>query len=220
MKEILREGKKVFIASFLLFAVFLGLYIFYPFIGYLALSLAGLFFFGYTVFFLRLPKREVKADPDVIYASADGYVLEIEENIQPQEYLDGPAHKIVIFMHVASMHWNLAPIEGEIDFLEYKTGRLGSALSPASWKENEHQLIGIKNDKNNVKVLVAMIAGLIARRIRFFRKKGDSVVQGERFGLIKYGSANILYIPAEFKIQVEKGQKSRAGKTIIARRNV
>lgn len=219
MRDIWREGRWImwpslfiFLASAVFFCIHLNAYLIIP------ASLAG-FLFGYTYFFLRIPTRKVNQDENLLYASADGYVFSIEENVKAPAYIEEPVHKILIFMHVASVHWNYSPMEGKIGFLDYRKGQFKNVIKPAAWDVNEHLLIGMENDKKKTKILISMIAGLIARRIRFFRETDSHVGQGERFGLIKYGSANAIYLPAsEFEITVKKGQKTRATQTIIAKR--
>jgi len=218
MREILREGRLFLSVSGCFLAVFLLLFFALGNGLFLIPSFLGLFVFGYTIFFLRIPRRDVKQDPDVIYASADGYVFGIEENIKAPAYIDEPCNKVVIFMHVASVHWNLAPIEGKIEYEKYNPGAFKNVFKESAWNINEHQLFGINNETTKTKVLVSMIAGLIARRIRFLKKTGDTLNQGERFGLIKYGSANMLFFPTQYEIVAQKGQKTRAGLTIIARK--
>lgn len=216
MLRILKEGAKVFIISLILAVTFFILFIKSNSPYYLIATAVFLFLFFYTFFFLRIPKREIIQDDDIIYASADGKILSIEENIEAPLFMDGKVHRVVIFMHVANVHWNLAPINGEVSLCEYKKGKLKAAFSPESWKENEHQMIGIENKEKNLKVLVYMVAGLVARRIRFFKKETDLLKQGDIMGLIKYGSANVLYVPASSTLLVKEKQKTKAGKTIIA----
>ena len=164
--------------------------------------LAGRFFLDIPIF-LRIPPAS-ESDENLLYASADGYVFSIEENVKAPAYIEEPVHKILIFMHVASVHWNYSPMEGKIGFLDYRKGQFKNVIKPAAWDVNEHLLIGMENDKKKTKILISMIAGLIARRIRFFRETDSHVGQGERFGLIKYGSANAIYLPAsEFEITVK-----------------
>lgn len=218
MKEILREGKLFLGGSFLMAIGFLAIYLITCSPVFLILACVFVFIFAYTIFFLRIPCRTTQKDPNCIYASADGNIFAIEENVKAPVYLDGPANKVLIFMNIASVHWNYAPIEGKIEFEQYNKGSFKNVFRESAWNVNEHQLIGLHDEKNNIKVLVSMIAGLVARRIRFFRKTGDRLNQGERFGLIKYGSANMLFFPPEFKICVKKGQKTRAGITVIARK--
>ncbi|HOJ49481.1 MAG TPA: phosphatidylserine decarboxylase [Spirochaetota bacterium] len=214
MKDILREGKLVFISTILISILFFTLYYIFSINTLLYFSIISLILFLYTLFFLRKPVRKIKIDENVIYSSADGYIIKIEENVEVPYYINDKYNKVVIFMHVASMHWNLAPISGKIEFLKYQKGKFKAALASSSWKENEHMAICINN--NGIKVLMIMIAGLIARRIKFFKKELDNIQQGEILGLIKYGSANTLYIPKTFKIKIKEGQRVRAGKTVIA----
>ena len=172
MRDIFREGKKVFLLSGILFLGFGVLWYFQRVsqwgIVFLILSLLMIFLFGYTIFFLRVPRRKTKIDPDLIYASADGFVMLIDEDCEAPAFLEGRVQKVLIFMHVASMHWNLSPIEGTVEYEKYQKGSLKNVMKESSWQTNEHQLIGIENKENNIKILVSMIAGLIA--------KGESVI--------------------------------------------
>jgi phosphatidylserine decarboxylase len=217
MIEIIKQGWKVFLITLVMAFVLLACsYAFSQPVLFWAASLP-LFVFFYTIFFLRIPCRTIQKDDNVIYASADGYVFDIQKDVNAPVYLEGKVHKIVIFMHVASVHWNLSPIDGIIEHESYHPGEFKNVMKASAWDVNEHQFIGLKHRTKDFKVLITMIAGLIARRIVYFKKKNDKIGQGERFGLIKYGSANIIYVPSSFEVTAVVGQKSRAGKTMVAR---
>ncbi len=218
MREIFREGKIVFLI--LTFFISTCLILFFTMNINVLLYISFLFalLFLFTLIFLRLPTRKIIQNKNCIYASADGNILDVKENIEMPEYFTEPVNRVVIFMHVGNMHWNLAPISGVINYAKHNPGKLTAVFTENSWNINENQMVGIENKKENMKILISMVGGLIARRIRFLKKTDDQISQGEKFGLLRFGSANILYIPTHFKLNIKKGQKTRAGKTVIAKR--
>jgi phosphatidylserine decarboxylase len=218
IKTILKEGKWFFIIPFLVL-IFICCFTVFTWYTTIILLLA-LFIIGYTIYFLRPPKNFPVENDDLIYCSADGKIIDIEHDVScPYDESSQKYHKVIIFMHVANMHWNQAPINGEITFTQLHKGKFKNAFNIIkTWQDNEHQVITIENKEKKVKIVMAMIAGLIARRIRFFAKIKQSLKQGDILGLIRYGSANVIYIPTTFYITVQLGQKVRAGKTILATR--
>lgn len=218
IKTILKEGKWFFIIPLLIIVLSLSFQNFDSPFNVTILSLCVIVM-AYTIFFLRPPTHFPDSNDSLIFSSADGKILDIEKNVDCP-YLPGEKfHKITIFMHVANLHWNQSPIDGTIIFEEFHSGQFQNAFKIVnSWQDNEHQVIGLENKKLNIKVVVIMVAGLIARRIRFMRHPFEKLKQGDILGLIRYGSANILYIPANYELLISNKQKTRAGKTILAKK--
>lgn len=192
-----REGIGFYGLSFLLFFFFL---FFNKFLSIL--------FFILTLFFLyffRDPEREIPEEG--VVSPADGKVVELKE-------LDD-SYKISIFMSPFNVHVNRAPIEGKIFEINYKKGKKYKANSNKASFENESNSFKIKNETEEV--FLRQIAGILARRIVFFKKEGDFINKGERFGLIMFGSRVELILPKKFDIIIKEGEKVYAGATIIAK---
>lgn len=217
IKDILWAGKSLFLFNLGIFLLSLFGFIWFHLTGFIYIIAFILLFTLFCAVFLRIPTRKFKSASYTIYSSADGYVLDVQENIIPPDFFNEPVHKVVVFMHVGNVHWNYSPIKGQIDYLAYKKGSLRPVFNSEAWENNEHLAIGIHDKENKIKVLMVMVAGLIARRIKFLKEKSLFIQQCERIGLIQFGSANILYFPATTKLLVVKKQKVRAGITPIAK---
>ena len=172
---------------------------------------------GWCLWFFRDPERHLAqehgAGDGLVIATADGKVVAIEEVTAP---LSGqPARKFSIFMNVFSVHVNRCPIGGQITNLAYHPGRfLNAALDKAS-VENERMEI-LVTAANGVAISFVQVAGLIARRIICRLRIGQPVLQGERFGLIRFGSRVDVYLPLSAKVTLSLGEQTRAGETVIA----
>jgi len=165
--------------------------------------------------FFRDPPRTIPQDKNAILSGADGKVIAIEKTDDP--YYMRKSIKVSVFMNVFNVHSNKAPIDGIILKKIYFSGKfLNAALSKASL-ENERCAIIIQAKKNPKQTITCVqIAGLIARRILCYKKTGDSVSRGERYGFIKFGSRVDLYLPLKTSIRVQVGQKVKNGESIIA----
>jgi len=142
-----------------------------------------------------------------ILSPADGRIVELKEKE------DGVF--IAIFMSPFNVHVNRSPISGNITNIDYKKGGKYPASSDKASFLNESNNFTIKNE--NLRIILRQIAGILARRIVFFKKEGDFVQRGERIGLIKFGSRVEIFLPKNLNILVKKGEKVYAGSTIIAK---
>jgi phosphatidylserine decarboxylase len=124
------------------------------------------------------------------------------------------AIRISIFMNVFNVHVNRYPVSGIVRLVERKAGRFMNAATEESSLQNEQTSIGIEVGSNHI--LVRQIAGLIARRIVTDAKEGDRVQQGERMGLIRFGSRVDVFLPASSKLRVKVGDMTYAGASVIA----
>jgi len=169
----------------------------------------------FIIQFFRDPPRKISTKKNVVVSGADGKVIAIDETIDP--YQKKKSIKVSVFMNVFNVHSNKAPIDGIILKKIYFSGKfLNAALSKASL-ENERCAIIIQAKKNPKQTITCVqIAGLIARRILCYKKTGDSVKRGERYGFIKFGSRVDLYLPLKTSIRVQVGQKVKNGESIIA----
>lgn len=179
---------------------------------FLAIPLAVLTLF--TIYFFRDPERIHVNDERAVFTPADGTVLSIENLHNGDFRLKDKAIKISIFMSIFNAHINRVPIKGKIAQLSYHPGKFFSANRDKASIYNEHNIVTLETD-NNKKIIFVQIAGLIARRIACWVKKGDYVETGQRFGLIRFGSRLEVYLPTDCEIKVKKGEKVKAGKTII-----
>jgi len=183
----------------------LGLAIFFYFINLKILFLLSILAFVFFLFFFRDPKREVKIDNDVILSPADGKIIEIEN----QEKVN----KISIFMSLFDVHINRAPISGTVERIIYSKGKFVPAFLKKAACENESNTIFISSD--NCSIILKQIAGVFARRIVCWIKERDKIIQGEKIGLIKFGSRVEVFLPKNVKILVKEGDKVKAGINII-----
>lgn len=171
----------------------------------------------FTLYFFRNPFRNIAAQQDEIVSPADGVVLTIEE-VEENNYFQGAAIKVSIFLNIFNVHVNRTPVAGVIDYIHYKPGKFLPAFKSHASHLNERNYVGIKCENNsNLRILVVQITGFIARRIVCWAKEGDKLLQGDRFGMIKFGSCTEIYLPVGTKVLVEKGQKVRGGITVIGR---
>jgi len=163
--------------------------------------------------FFRDPRREGPRDSRLILAPADGRVLKVVQVTEP-EVLGGPAHRVSVFMNVFNVHVNRAPADGTVVHRDYRTGAFFNASLDKASEKNEQMSLGVSTERGPL--LVRQIAGLVARRIVTDPQVGDRLAQGERFGLIRFGSRVDTFVPLEAVIRVSAGDRARAGITVIA----
>ncbi|SMC55731.1 phosphatidylserine decarboxylase family protein [Sporomusa malonica] len=169
---------------------------------------------AFVTFFFRNPKRDVPEDDNLIVSPADGRVMSVNE-VYDDQFLNEKGLKVTIFLSVFDVHVNRSPINGEIKFQQYTCGRFKPAYKESAACENERHAIGLENSQ--MRVLVTQIAGILARRIVSWVTLGSVLQQGERYGLIKFGSCTELIVPTSVEILVKKGDRVRGGKTVIGR---
>jgi len=168
----------------------------------------------WVAYFFRDPERTGERGSDVVVSPADGKVVMITEVDEPA-FLHGRAKRISIFMNVFNVHVNRYPVSGTVRFVHYNPGKFLNAAVEKSSLENEQMSVGIEHE--GVRVLVRQIAGLIARRIVTYSREGEKVEQGERLGIIRFGSRVDVFLPTTSKVEVEVGAITLAGTTTIAR---
>jgi phosphatidylserine decarboxylase len=179
------------------------------------LDALGVFFFLFSLYFFRDPERIIPTAPELLLAPADGTIIDITEMDEPV-YLKTKAKRVSIFMSVFNVHVNRAPLNGTVEFLTYNPGKFISAFKDKASEENESIFAGIKGKSGDVRISVKFIAGLIARRIVFYKQINDAVTQGERINMIRFGSRVNIFCPVDSTINVIKGDKVTAGQTVIA----
>jgi len=178
--------------------------------GFWWLAIPFLFLAGFMAFFFRDPRRSIPLEPGIVIAPADGRVT----IVRPAD-ADNPESLVSIFLSPLNVHINRAPIEGEIVDVAYKSGKFVMSTRDDSRLLNEQNTLIIQNDSLTVKC--TQIAGILARRIVCWKRRGERVKCGERFGMIKFGSRTELVMPPHVEIIVSKGMHVRGGETIIGK---
>jgi phosphatidylserine decarboxylase len=168
----------------------------------------------WVVAFFRDPERSGQRGDRLILAPADGKVVSIVETDEPA-YLAGRSCRLSIFMNVFDVHVNRYPTEGTVAYRHYNPGKFGHAGSEKSSLDNEQSSVGLATARG--KVLIRQIAGLIARRIVTDHKVGARVQQGDRLGMIRFGSRVDLFLPCDrTRFLVKPGDMTKAGLTVVA----
>ncbi|MEZ0335041.1 MAG: phosphatidylserine decarboxylase family protein [Gemmatimonadales bacterium] len=170
----------------------------------------------WVVAFFRDPNREGARGHQYVVAPADGKVVSIVEVEEPT-FFNGRAVRISIFMNVFDVHVNRYPTDGTVAYRHYNAGKFGHAGAEKSSLDNEQSSVGLDTSKG--KVLIRQIAGLIARRIVTDHSVGEQVRQGERMGMIRFGSRVDLFVPVGARVLVRVGDRTRAGVTVVAQWN-
>jgi phosphatidylserine decarboxylase len=178
-------------------------------------ALAGLLFLVavWVAYFFRDPERSGERGERLVVAPADGKVVLISDVDEPA-FIGGRATRVSIFMNVFSVHVNRYPVSGVVGYVKYSQGKFLNAAVEASSEENEQMSVGV--DTGRYRVLVRQIAGLIARRIVTYSREGERVHQGDRMGLIRFGSRVDVFVPLGSAVRVKLGELTSAGTTVLA----
>ncbi len=167
----------------------------------------------WIAYFFRDPERIGERGGRLVIAPADGRIVMIAQVEEPA-FLRGAACRISIFMNVFDVHVNRYPVAGVVRYLHYNPGKFLNAAVEKSSLENEQRSVGV--DTGSQRVLVRQIAGLIARRIVTYSRLEDPVDQGERMGLIRFGSRVDVFLDPASRVRVAVGQRVQAGVTVLA----
>jgi phosphatidylserine decarboxylase len=167
----------------------------------------------WVAYFFRDPVRTGERGARLAIAPADGKIVMISEVDEPM-FMKSRAVRISIFMNVFNVHVNRYPVSGTVRFVERKPGKFLNAGSEASSLENEQTSIGLET--GSTRILVRQIAGLIARRIVTDSRDGEQVTQGDRMGLIRFGSRVDVFLPVGSQLRVKVGDASFSGVTVLA----
>ena len=184
---------------------------------YAPVSIIGFLLTLFTLWFFRDPSRNTPVDLNLIISSADGKVCLIDEACPPSEVSmkQEKMKRVCVFMNVFNVHVNRSPVAGVIKNIVYKEGQfLNASLDKASEKNERSSLI--INSEHGADIIVVQIAGLIARRILGFVSKNQNLNQGERFGLIRFGSRVDIYMPLDSTVKCSVGDKVVAGESVLA----
>lgn len=195
-----------FIAFFLVPAlIFIAL-------GWWIAAVLLLFLTAFMAFFFRDPKRECPVDDRIVVSPADGRIVMAS---LVDERVDNSPTQISIFLSPLDVHINRSPIAGAIVDVVYKPGAFHIASRDIASVENEQNVVTVHGDK--LTVVFRQIAGVLARRIVLWKKKGDRVALGERIGLMKFSSRMDVILPASVDVLVKKGDRVIGGITHLGR---
>ena len=178
--------------------------------GNWAWSIAPVLLAAFFLWFFRDPERTIPGGAGLIVSPGDGVVTETVSITTPE----GQRQRISIFLSVFNVHVNRSPIGGVLSRVHYQKGQYLNAMNPASADRNEQNVVTVKGE--GFEVVFKQIAGLLARRIVFNLREGDSVERGQRVGLIKFGSRVDVIVPAEAELRVTVGEKVKGGSTVLA----
>lgn len=212
-----REGRALILGTAgVALVVFLAAAAWRHWIGWTLAGLVGLTAASVAYFF-RDPPRSGLRGPHLVVAPADGRVVGIRTLEEPT-YIRGPATRIAIFLSVLDVHVNRYPVSGVVEVKDYTRGGFDLAWREEAGSENERATLGLATSHG--RVLLRQIAGRVARRIVTYPSVGDRVEQGERMGIIKFGSRVETFIPAGAggaEVAVREGDTVRGGVTVLAR---
>jgi phosphatidylserine decarboxylase len=167
----------------------------------------------WVAYFFRDPERVGDRGPSLVVSPADGKLIMITEVDEPG-FIKGRAIRLSIFMNVFNVHVNRYPVDGVVKYVHYNKGKFFNAAAEKSSLENEQMSVGV--DTGRYQILVRQIAGLIARRIVTYSRLGEKVKQGERMGIIRFGSRVDVFIPPGSTIKAKLGDATVAGVTVLA----
>ena len=166
----------------------------------------------WVAYFFRDPERTGERGKQLVIAPADGKIVQIAVVDEPA-FVQSKAQRISIFMNVFNVHVNRYPVSGTVQYVHYNKGKFINAAADKASLENEQSSVGIETESN--RILVRQIAGLIARRIVTYSKVGEKVNQGDRMGIIRFGSRVDVFLPLGAKLRVAVGQTTVAGVTVL-----
>ena len=167
----------------------------------------------WVAYFFRDPERTGERGARLVVSPADGKLIMITEVDEPS-FIGGRAIRISIFMNVFDVHVNRYPVDGVVKYIHYNKGKFFNAAAEKSSLENEQMSVGIETGRH--RILVRQIAGLIARRIVTYSKPGETVKQGDRMGIIRFGSRVDVFLPVGSTLRGKVGDITVAGVTILA----
>lgn len=195
------------VVAAILCGVFLGGWAFWPCV----------IFTGFCLYFFRDPERVAPARPGLVLAPADGKVVSVMPAVPPEELGLGPKPRwrVAIFLSVLDVHVNRVPADGTVTRIAYRHGAFVNASMDKASEDNERNAIALRLPDGG-DIAVVQIAGLIARRILCNIREGETVLAGERFGIIRFGSRTDLYLPEGVRPLVVEGQTMIGGETVIA----
>jgi phosphatidylserine decarboxylase len=170
---------------------------------------------GFVIFFFRDPDRRPDPSEGAVFSPADGRVLMAAVRKDDRNPLGRPCAQVSIFMSLFNVHVNRMVTSGTVRDLRYHPGRFFSADLDKASEQNERSELEMETDDGQTLVVV-QVAGLVARRIACWVDPGDRVIEGQRYGLIRFGSRLDVFMPEEAHLAVKPGDRVRAGESVLA----
>ena len=198
---------------FILTAVLLALFALA--VGWKWVALPFAFFAFAFLGFFRDPERVSPPGEGLVLSPADGKVVGVKR-VEKEGFFAGAETRVSIFLSPLDVHVNRAPVRGKVEEVRYQKGSFFAAYKEEASQDNEKNALSLV-DARGRRLGVVQIAGVLARRIICYVKKGDALEQGQRFGLIMFGSRVDLFLPAGTHVDVVEAQRVRAGETVIGR---
>lgn len=174
------------------------------------LAILPLLLGAFLMWFFRDPERQVPNTPGALVSPADGKVTFVGQVI----FNGQTVNRISIFLNVFNVHVNRSPWPGKITRVEYRKGKFINAMGEASSEENEQNIVTVEGEGQTV--TFKQIAGLIARRVVFTNRQGDTLSRGQRIGMMKFGSRMDIFFDARAIIKIQLGDKVVGGSTVLA----
>src|SRR6201996_9302189 len=165
----------------------------------------------FVFYFFRDPERAITNEPGAVVSPADGRIVVITDEANNGK----PGKRISIFLAIWNVHVNRSPEAGTITGMEYRPGKFLAAMVARASAENEQNVISLSTAAGEM--MFKQIAGLIARRVVCWKKRGDVVARGERIGLVRFGSRVDLWVPRDAEILVKLGDNVKRGSSVLAR---
>ena len=181
-------------------------------LGWLAIPLGLLT--GFVAYFFRNPERLPPVGSALVASPADGRVIFVGNSVE-SEFTHQEMKKISIFMSLIDVHVNRVPVDGTVRNMKYHRGRFWAANEDRASDENERNIMLIETSRGG-RIVLAQVAGLVARRIVCYPTIGAFILKGQRLGLIRFGSRCDIFLPLDSEIAVKRGDKVLGGETIIA----
>jgi len=210
------EGRWFIVVAWAVAVVLIGLAAAKTSAGWVVAAAAWGILAVWVVAFFRDPERAWSKGARLIVAPADGKVVSVVEVEEPA-FFGGRSQRISIFMNVFDCHVNRYPTDGTVAYRHYNPGTFGHAAAEKASLSNEQSSVGLETGRG--KVLIRQIAGLVARRIVTDHQVGTAVHQGERLGMIRFGSRVDLFLPPGTRVLVHVGDTARVGVTVVAEWN-
>ena len=210
-----RESKGTIILTSIIFVVVTFLAVHFLKEWSLVVVIPLLVIYGLIFWFFRVPEREILDHKENVIAPVDGKVVMIKEVFE-DEFLQGKAIQISIFMSPLNVHICRYPVSGRVIYKKYHPGKYLVAWHEKSSTENERTTVAVESLTHH-KVVFRQIAGYVARRIVFYCNEGDTAKAGHEFGFIKFGSRMDVFLPLDTEITCKIGDKTKGGIDVIAR---
>ena len=207
------DGYGVISKALILAIVMVAIGYYFAGIALVVTTVLAILTIAFTLYFFRDPDRNTPSGDHLFIAPADGKVIEIKKVNEPK-YLKTEATQVSIFLSPLDVHVNRIPLSGTIEYAEYIPGEYLVAWHEKASELNERSEFGVRNS-SGARMFFRQITGYVARRIVFHIQKGDQVVAGDRFGMMKFGSRMDLVFSDEIVLYVKAGDTVVAGETIM-----